>query len=329
MHSAIESRLKDSSGRYSSKYGGGVSLFLSEFGILVLPLLLSMTLFAARPLLLGLMITLFALLLIVLKPSHLAKSALLPTPTSHSGHALSRPSSPPPTPTHDAPPDVLTQDHSHQVSTVESLDHSSTPVELRRKFKSHMVLSPVPYLTIYRSHMILMTIIAILAVDFPVFPRYLAKCESFGVSLVCAPLFPSAKNNEQNLKMDLGVGSFVFAQGLVAAIPLIKDPNYVSAATFPKIVKATKKVLPLLALGLARVLFVKGTAYPVRMQFDLLGYLKTNGWWLDPQEHVTEYGVHWNFFITMGLLAPLSVLLHPVIEHFSIALVALSLVFGE
>jgi phosphatidylinositol glycan class W len=77
--------------------------------------------------------------------------------------------------------------------------------------------------------------------------------------------------------MDLGVGSFVFAQGLVAAIPLIKDPNYVPAATIPKIVKATKKVLPLLALGLARVLFVKGTAYPVSKQFGSFGYLEANG----------------------------------------------------
>jgi phosphatidylinositol glycan class W len=40
-------------------------------------------------------------------------------------------------------------------------------------------------LTVYRAHMMLMTVLAILAVDFPVFPRMLAKCETFGVSLVC------------------------------------------------------------------------------------------------------------------------------------------------
>lgn len=34
--------------------------------------------------------------------------------------------------------------------------------------------------------MMLMTVLAILAVDFKVFPRSLAKCESFGVSLVSA-----------------------------------------------------------------------------------------------------------------------------------------------
>lgn len=49
---------------------------------------------------------------------------------------------------------------------------------------SRIHIIPLPALTIYRSHMMLMTILAILAVDFPVFPRSLAKCETFGVSLV-------------------------------------------------------------------------------------------------------------------------------------------------
>ena len=41
-----------------------------------------------------------------------------------------------------------------------------------------------PPLTTYRAHMLLLTAICILAVDFPVFPRTLAKCEAFGVSIV-------------------------------------------------------------------------------------------------------------------------------------------------
>lgn len=39
-------------------------------------------------------------------------------------------------------------------------------------------------LSTYRAHMMLVTVLAILAVDFPVFPRELAKCETYGVSFV-------------------------------------------------------------------------------------------------------------------------------------------------
>ena len=35
--------------------------------------------------------------------------------------------------------------------------------------------------------MMLMTVLSILAVDFPIFPRSLAKCETYGVSLVSIP----------------------------------------------------------------------------------------------------------------------------------------------
>ena len=43
----------------------------------------------------------------------------------------------------------------------------------------------LPSVTTWRAHMMLMTSLCILAVDFPIFPRELAKCETFGVSLVC------------------------------------------------------------------------------------------------------------------------------------------------
>jgi phosphatidylinositol glycan class W len=45
-------------------------------------------------------------------------------------------------------------------------------------------------LSTYRAHMMLVTVLAILAVDFPVFPRSLAKCETYGVSFV--RIFPHA-----------------------------------------------------------------------------------------------------------------------------------------
>ncbi|KAG9016056.1 Glucosaminyl phosphatidylinositol (GlcN-PI) nositol acylation protein [Tulasnella sp. 427] len=150
---------------------------------------------------------------------------------------------------------------------------------------------PLPSLTIYRANMMLLTVICILAVDFPVFPRMLAKCETWGVSI-----------------MDLGVGSFVFSQGLVSAIPFLKDPTYAAAPVGPKLLATVKKTAPVLALGLVRVILVKGTDYP---------------------EHVTEYGVHWNFFITLALLPMASVLLHPYMQRVSIPVIGLLVTLGH
>lgn len=70
-----------------------------------------------------------------------------------------------------------------------------------------------------------------------------------------------------DIQMDLGVGSFVYSQGIVS----------VNAHRKPWSVVLTRTG-PMLALGLVRLLMVKGTDYP---------------------EHVSEYGVHWNFFLTM------------------------------
>ncbi|CAD6903138.1 unnamed protein product [Tilletia controversa] len=155
-------------------------------------------------------------------------------------------------------------------------------------------LLPVkPFLTVYRAHMMLMTIICILAVDFPVFPRAFAKCETWGTSL-----------------MDMGVGSFVFSLGLVSAGPPLRrtilrainlrqrqphshshSPSSPSSSDhhhqhqqprlLHQLIQDMRRSLPILLLGLVRVLLVKSTEYP---------------------EHTSEYGMHWNFFITLGLL---------------------------
>jgi len=63
--------------------------------------------------------------------------------------------------------------------------------------------------------------------------------------------------------MDLGVGSFVFSQGLVSAIPLVKNPSYINAATTSRLLSVLRKVLPVIFLGVVRVVLVKGTEYPV------------------------------------------------------------------
>eukprot|EP01102_Stenamoeba_stenopodia_P006992 TRINITY_DN1953_c0_g1_i4.p1 TRINITY_DN1953_c0_g1~~TRINITY_DN1953_c0_g1_i4.p1 ORF type:complete len:425 (+),score=61.79 TRINITY_DN1953_c0_g1_i4:157-1431(+) len=132
-----------------------------------------------------------------------------------------------------------------------------------------------PFITAYRSSLLIVTCIAILAVDFPLFPRRFAKTESFGTSL-----------------MDVGVGAFMISGALVsttrdgdrgggARVGSKKGQVKARSTMVERIIKTLKSVAPLLFLGFARLFFIKSVDY---------------------QENVSEYGVHWNFFFTLGFL---------------------------
>eukprot|EP00158_Paraphelidium_tribonemae_P003752 Partr_v1_DN26348_c0_g3_i2_m43336 putative Phosphatidylinositol glycan anchor biosynthesis, class W len=82
-----------------------------------------------------------------------------------------------------------------------------------------------------------------------------------------------------SFQMDVGVGSFVFSQGVVNGRKMGRG------ISFRVFVRSCLSVLPLLTLGFARLWFVKSTGY---------------------QEHVSEYGVHWNFFFTLAFIPPFS-----------------------
>jgi len=81
-----------------------------------------------------------------------------------------------------------------------------------------------------------------------------------------------------DVQMDLGVGSFVFSLGLVAALPFLRQaalPRDASASSLASylaaLARTARKTAPLVALGLVRVVMVKGVDYPVR-SFPLLAH---------------------------------------------------------
>lgn len=142
------------------------------------------------------------------------------------------------------------------------------------------------YLTITRATINLLTAVCILAVDFKCFPRKLAKTETFGFGL-----------------MDTGVGLYVYGNGIVAP-ELFKDASDLRLSR-KKIKSALVASLPLIVLGVVRFFAINE---------------------LDYQQHVSEYGVHWNFFLTLAITKVVGTIvigLLPRIEHTKYAAIIL------
>ena len=85
--------------------------------------------------------------------------------------------------------------------------------------------------------------------------------------------------------MDMGVGSFVFSMGLSRSHHLQPSPP----SSFHAWRKLWKGSLVGWLMGLARFLMTRGVHYHL---------------------HVSEYGVHWNFFLTLALVPLLAQFLH-------------------
>jgi len=129
----------------------------------------------------------------------------------------------------------------------------------------------------FRGAIMLLTVIVILAVDFPAFPRHMAKTESMGVSL-----------------MDFVVGAMMFSSGLSWRVVKIwgdnchcsSDTDGVSKLAPPSPPSNQKLVLlKVLALGSLRLLI----------------HTLSN-----QHAHVSEYGVHWNFYFSLAAVMLLS-----------------------
>jgi phosphatidylinositol glycan class W len=138
------------------------------------------------------------------------------------------------------------------------------------------------YLTYFRITLLLCTVISILAVDFPIFPRYFCKAENFGLGL-----------------MDLGVGSYISSHALTSQHAKINANNAQNSTNkgnntshkgnteLRSFYALLLNLSPLLLLGFLRLFTIKSSSY---------------------QEHVTEYGIHWNFYFTLAFIAALSTL---------------------
>jgi len=156
-----------------------------------------------------------------------------------------------------------------------------------------------PFLTHLRAGVFLLTVMAILACDTPAFPRHHLKTEVAGVSL-----------------MDLGVGVVVIAGALASkqARAVLTDP--VGLVTGQAERQGAARAARLLGAGAGAVV---GRASPLSRSLDgalsavlpclaigLLRFASTAA--TNYQGHVSEYGVHWNFFLTLALVPPLAVL---------------------
>ncbi|VDQ11381.1 unnamed protein product [Trichobilharzia regenti] len=122
-----------------------------------------------------------------------------------------------------------------------------------------------------RSAIYIISCVMIYCIDLPICPRRFAKSELNGISL-----------------MDVGTGLFIVASGISGSKQTFQmniHPNKPPGKDF--IHCTLNSVAPCLILGLFRTLFVQMANY---------------------QQSITEYGIHWNFFYTVGIIRGISLM---------------------
>ncbi|MXQ84480.1 hypothetical protein E5288_WYG020644 [Bos mutus] len=140
----------------------------------------------------------------------------------------------------------------------------------------------IPAISCFRVVNSAFTAVAILAVDFPLFPRRYAKTELYGTGA-----------------MDYGVGGFIFGSAMVS--PEVRR-KYTKGSRFCYLTKSLYSLWPLVFLGVGRLVAIKS---------------------IDYQEHLTEYGVHWNFFFTLiavKLITSLLLIIFPLNRSWIVAI---------
>ncbi|KGG50357.1 phosphatidylinositol-glycan biosynthesis class W protein [Mitosporidium daphniae] len=119
-------------------------------------------------------------------------------------------------------------------------------------------------LSTVRASIFFQTYLSIFAVDFSVYPLRFAKTETYGISL-----------------MDIGVGCYIGINAANASYRNLRAKSTTHLASKPS-TNLLLRIGPLLALSLLRLISLKLVGYP---------------------EHVSEYGIHWNFFLSLAMIA--------------------------
>jgi glucosaminylphosphatidylinositol acyltransferase len=138
----------------------------------------------------------------------------------------------------------------------------------------------------------LLTCICILAVDFRIFPRRFAKTEMFGTSL-----------------MDIGIGGFIVSSAITSKFARGVDSHPVKSPC-PLVPCHSNRLFRIFSLRYVAV-FVLGIGRMIVIK--VLNY----------HEKVSEYGQHWNFFVTLSTVWVIADLVHLIVPRRFIVSVSL------